>query len=188
MCSGPGGKSAVIQAGISDGTGELDCLEPAEHRAELVRKALNSKLPGKVIVGYGQEAKPNTYDAILLDAPCSGLGSVRRKPESRWRKKPEQLSGLTKTQSELLEAGIVALRPGGYLLYSTCSPLIIETNTQIKQALDKHQDLELVNVNEVLNSLNPTLEMSTGRKTAQLWTHLHGTDAMFMALLRKKLG
>jgi len=188
MCSGPGGKSAVIQAGIADGSGELDCLEPAAHRAELVRKALNSKLPGNVIVGYGQEAKPNTYDAILLDAPCSGLGSVRRKPESRWRKKPEQLSGLTKTQSELLEAGIVALRPGGYLLYSTCSPLIIETNTQIKQVLEKHHDLELVNVNEVLNSLNPALKMSTQRKTAQLWTHLHGTDAMFMALLRKKLG
>ncbi|MEY3561982.1 MAG: hypothetical protein RL068_1134 [Actinomycetota bacterium] len=186
MCSGPGGKSAVLQAGIADSKGQLDCLEPAEHRAELVRQALNPELPGNVIVGYGQEARASTYDAILLDAPCSGLGSVRRKPESRWRKQPDQLASLTKTQSELLEAGIKALKPGGYLLYSTCSPLIPETNTQIKIALDSHPEMELVNANEVLNRVSSALGLKTERKTAQLWTHLHATDAMFIAILRKK--
>jgi 16S rRNA (cytosine967-C5)-methyltransferase len=188
MCSGPGGKSAVLQAGISGGKGDLDCLEPAEHRAELVRKALNPKLPGRVIVDYGQAAKQDSYDAVLLDAPCSGLGSLRRKPESRWRKQPEQLGQLTKIQAELLDAGIAALKPGGYLLYSTCSPVVPETNTQIKAALQKHSDVELIDAAEVINKINPNLKLNSNRKTVQLWTHLHGTDAMFLAILRKKLG
>ena len=186
MCAGPGGKAAMLQAGISPSGGVLDCLEPIPNRADLVRQALNPKLQANVMVGYGQDAKAGFYDAVLLDAPCSGLGSVRRKPESRWRKTTEQLSGLTKTQSELLAAAAKALKSGGYLLYSTCSPLVIETNTQIKQLLDTHPDLELVNANEVLNRISPTLGMSTTRKTAQLWTHLHATDAMFIAILRKK--
>lgn len=188
MCAGPGGKSALIQAGIADGTGVLDCLEPSEHRADLVRKALNPTLPGNVSVAYGQDAEANSYDAVLLDAPCSGLGSLRRKPESRWRKQPSQLAGLGKTQEELLDAGIRALKPGGYLAYSTCTPVIQETNTQIAAALDRHPEVELINSNEILNRINPNLKMSTARKASQLWTHLHGTDAMFLAILRKKLG
>jgi 16S rRNA (cytosine967-C5)-methyltransferase len=186
MCSGPGGKAAMLQAGLSPYGGILECLEPIPARAELVRQALNPNLPGKVTVGYGQDAKPATYDAVLLDAPCSGLGSVRRKPESRWRKTTEQLSGLTKIQAELIDAAVAALKPGGYLLYSTCSPIVIETNTQIKQALEKHPELELINANQVLNQISPQLAMPTNRKTAQLWTHLHATDAMFIAILRKK--
>lgn len=186
MCSGPGGKAAMLQAGLAKDGGQLDCLEPIPNRADLVRGALNPNLPGKVKVGFGQDAKKNSYDAVLLDAPCSGLGSVRRKPESRWRKTTEQLSGLTKLQNELLDAAANALKSGGYLLYSTCSPLVIETNTQIKQALEQHPELELVNANEVLNKISPQLKMVTNRKTAQLWTHLHATDAMFIAILRKK--
>lgn len=186
MCSGPGGKAAMLQAGIASDGGVLDCLEPIPNRADLVRSALNPNLPGTVKVGYGQDAKKNTYDAVLLDAPCTGLGSVRRKPESRWRKTTEQLTGLTKLQGELLDAAADALKPGGYLLYSTCSPLVLETNTQIKQVLDNHPELELVNANEVLNQISPQLQMGTDRKTAQLWTHLHATDAMFIAILRKK--
>ncbi len=186
MCSGPGGKAAMLQAGIASDGGVLDCLEPIPNRADLVRSALNPNLPGTVKVGYGQDAKKNTYDAVLLDAPCTGLGSVRRKPESRWRKTTEQLTGLTKLQGELLDAAAEALKPGGYLLYSTCSPLVLETNTQIKQALDNHPELELVNANEVLNEISPQLQMGTDRKTAQLWTHLHATDAMFIAIIRKK--
>ena len=185
MCSGPGGKSAVLQAGIRESGGTLDCMEPNPQRAELVRSALDPTGPGKIIVDYGQNAKQNHYDAVLLDAPCSGLGSVRRKPESRWRKKPEQLSALTKLQSELLDAAINSLKPGGVLIYSTCSPLVVETNAQIKGALDRHKNLILENANQVISKLAPELSLNTERKTTQLWTHLHGTDAMFISLLRK---
>jgi len=186
MCSGPGGKSAVIQAGIREHGGTLDCFEPNPQRAELVRSALDPSGPGDVIVAFGQEAKANTYDAILLDAPCSGLGSVRRKPESRWRKKPEQLSELINLQADLLDAAAKALRPGGYLLYSTCSPLIPETNAQIKAVLERHPELKLEDANEVLHTLSPNLQLNRNRKTAQLWTHLHSTDAMFLSLLSKQ--
>ena len=186
MCSGPGGKSAVLQAGIAEFGGELDCLEPNPQRAELVRSALNPKGPGKVIVAPGQSAKADSYDAILLDAPCSGLGSVRRKPESRWRKRPEQLAGLVKLQAELLDAAAKALRPNGVLVYSTCSPLVPETNAQIKAVLDLHPELKLENANTVLEKISPQLKLNPNRKTAQLWTHLHGTDAMFIAILRKQ--
>ena len=185
MCSGPGGKAAVLEAGISSSGGSLDCLEPIPRRAELVRQALGPNSKAKVIVGYGQSAKPNHYDAVLLDAPCSGLGSVRRKPESRWRKKPEQLSELTKLQQELLDSAIKAVKPGGVVLYSTCSPLIPETNSQIKLALEKHPEVSLENANSVLNNLSANLKLGEKRRTAQLWTQTHGTDAMFIAILRK---
>lgn len=185
MCSGPGGKSALLQAGIAPYGGKLECFEPSKHRARLVREALDPSKTGKVTIAYGQDAKANSYDAILLDAPCSGLGSVRRKPESRWRKQPQMLGDLTNLQKDLLESAVQALKPGGVLLYSTCSPLVTETNTQIRIALDAHKELSLLNANEILNKLSPELKMGTTRKTAQLWTHLHGTDAMFMAVLRK---
>jgi 16S rRNA (cytosine967-C5)-methyltransferase len=185
MCSGPGGKAALIDADISLFNGKLDCFEPIPRRAEMVRQALGPESKAKVFVDYGQNAKANHYDAVLLDAPCSGLGSVRRKPESRWRKKPEQLPELIKLQQELLDAAINATKPGGVLLYSTCSPLVPETNSQIKLALEKHPEVSLENANELLNKLNPNLKLGEKRRTAQLWTHSHGTDAMFIAILRK---
>ncbi len=185
MCSGPGGKSAILQAGIAAHGGVLDCMEPIPQRAEMVRRALTDDSVTNVIVDYGQNAKSAHYEAVLLDSPCSGLGSVRRKPESRWRKQPSQLPELTKLQGELLQAGINALKPGGYLLYSTCSPLIAETNTQVRIALDQNPGLELVDAKAVIRGLSPELSLNEARKTVQLWTHEHATDAMFMAILRK---
>ena len=186
MCSGPGGKSAILQGRIRAAGGELDCMEPQEHRAELVRQALGANPIGRVIVAPGQQAEQNSYDTILLDAPCSGLGSVRRKPESRHRKKQSQLASLSSVQRELLEASHTALKSGGVLVYATCSPLIEETITPVQDALAKHPDLELVDLKPIMKAISPALQLSESRKTIQLWTHLHGTDAMFMAAMRKK--
>jgi 16S rRNA (cytosine967-C5)-methyltransferase len=186
MCSGPGGKSAILQGRIRASGGELDCMEPQEHRAELVRQALGTDPIGRVIVAPGQQADRDSYDTILLDAPCSGLGSVRRKPESRHRKKQSQLASLASVQRELLEASYSALKSGGVLVYATCSPLVEETITPVQDALAKHRDLELVDLKPVMKAISPNLRLNDARKTIQLWTHLHGTDAMFMAALRKK--
>ena len=186
MCSGPGGKSAILQGRIRAAGGELDCMEPQEHRAELVRQALGTDPIGTVVVAPGQQAEQNAYDTILLDAPCSGLGSVRRKPESRHRKKQSQLASLSSVQRELLEASYAALKSGGVLVYATCSPLIEETITPVQDALAKHPDLELVDLKPIMKAISPALHLNESRKTIQLWTHLHGTDAMFMAALRKK--
>jgi 16S rRNA (cytosine967-C5)-methyltransferase len=161
-------------------------MEPQEHRAELVRQALGTDPIGRVIVAPGQQADRDSYDTILLDAPCSGLGSVRRKPESRHRKKQSQLASLASVQRELLEASYSALKSGGVLVYATCSPLVEETITPVQDALAKHRDLELVDLKPVMKAISPNLRLNDARKTIQLWTHLHGTDAMFMAALRKK--
>jgi len=184
MCSGPGGKSAVLQAGLESGS--LTCMEPNAKRAELVRQALGPDSRSSILVAKGQEAEENRFDGVLLDAPCSGLGSLRRKPESRWRKQPDHLQGLLKTQEELIDAAVNSLRSGGVLLYSTCTPVISETNGQISAALDRHPGLELMALPVAIAAISPQLELNTARKSVQLWTHLHGTDAMFMAALRKK--
>lgn len=186
MCSGPGGKSAILQGRIRPKGGSLDCMEPQEHRAQLVRDALGDNSIANVIIAPGQDAKVGHYDTVLLDAPCSGLGSVRRKPESRHRKKQEQLASLTAVQRELLEAAFQALKPGGVVVYATCSPLVEETVTPVQDALAKHVDLELIDIKPMLSKLSPKLALNEKRKTVQLWTHIHGTDAMFMAALRKK--
>lgn len=186
MCSGPGGKSAILQGRIRPSRGGLDCMEPQEHRARLVRDALGVNSAANVIVAPGQDAKVGHYDTVLLDAPCSGLGSVRRKPESRHRKKQEQLASLTSVQRELLEAAYKALKPGGVVVYATCSPLVEETVTPVQDALAKHRDFELLDIKPVMTKLSPKLALNQKRKTVQLWTHVHGTDAMFMAALRKK--
>lgn len=184
MCSGPGGKSAVLLSGLAD-TGELVCYEPASHRAKMVRDAVGFDERVLIVEQVGQQVEPNSFDAVLLDAPCSGLGSLRRKPESRWRKSPSQLPQLQKTQQELLDAGLKALRPGGVLMYSTCSPVISETNSQVVDALSRHADVELVDLKPALKAISPRLELNEKRKTVQLWTDQHHTDAMFMAAFRR---
>jgi 16S rRNA (cytosine967-C5)-methyltransferase len=185
MCSGPGGKAAILQAEISDAS-NLDCYEPAAHRAELVRKALGEGTKANVVVSQGQAIPKQSYDGVLLDAPCSGLGSLRRKPESRWRKTKKQLADLRKIQRELLEAGVDGLKSGGILVYSTCSPVVSETNDQVAWLLEKRKDIELVDISAELTALSPGIELNQNRKSVQLWTHVHASDAMFIAALRKK--
>lgn len=185
MCSGPGGKAAILQAEISDAS-KLDCYEPTAHRAELVREALGEGTKANVVVSQGQAIPKQSYDGVLLDAPCSGLGSLRRKPESRWRKTKKQLADLRKIQRELLEAGVDGLRSGGILVYSTCSPVVSETNDQVAWLLEKRKDIELVDISEEVTALSPGIELNQNRKSVQLWTHVHASDAMFIAALRKK--
>ena len=185
MCSGPGGKAAILQAEISDAS-NLDCYEPAAHRAELVREALGEGTKANVVVSQGQAIPKQSYDGVLLDAPCSGLGSLRRKPESRWRKTKKQLADLRKIQRELLEAGVDGLRSGGILVYSTCSPVVSETNDQVAWLLEKRKDIELVDISAELTALSPGIELNQNRKSVQLWTNVHASDAMFIAALRKK--
>jgi 16S rRNA (cytosine967-C5)-methyltransferase len=184
MCSGPGGKSAVLLSGLAQ-EGRLVCFEPSSHRAKLVQEAVGFDRRVEVIEAFGQLAPKDTFDAVLIDAPCSGLGSLRRKPESRWRKAPVQLQQLQKTQAELLDAGLTGLRTGGVLLYATCSPVISETNTQVVDALAGHPEVELLDLKPIIKSISPNLSLNEKRRTIQLWTDLHQTDAMFMAAFKR---
>ncbi|GAA3184384.1 hypothetical protein GCM10020255_080150 [Rhodococcus baikonurensis] len=122
------------------------------------------------------------YDRILVDAPCTGLGALRRRPEARWRRQPSDVAPLVKLQRELLAAAIELVRPGGVVLYSTCSPHLSETLAVVADAVRRHGVVELDT-----KELVPGVPDVGDGSSVQLWPHRHGTDAMFMAALRKPL-
>ena len=192
LCAGPGGKAALLAAEALQQGATLTCNELLPHRAKLVKQALSSvdtKINVTVEDGRNYSEKHvEEFDRILLDAPCTGLGALRRRPESRWRKRQTDVAELTKLQEELLQSAWNCLKPGGVLAYVTCSPHLAETNAIIDWAKRKLDDLQLLDTNEVMHSINPQLHLNASRKTTQLWPHLHSTDAMFVALLAKSVG
>ena len=180
LCAGPGGKAALVGALAGIEGWRLDAVEPAEHRAELIRKTTR-ELPVDVHVADGRESglAPG-YDRVLVDAPCTGLGALRRRPEARWRRTASDVADLVRLQRELLEAAIGLVRPGGVVLYSTCSPHLSETVGVVADAVRRFGVTQL-DTRELLPGVP---DLGDG-PSVQLWPHRHGTDAMFMAALRK---
>lgn len=194
MCAGPGGKAALLAAEAQLGGAHLLASELQPHRSQLVKEALTQSGLGDVEVvttdarEWGK-ATPDRFDRILLDAPCSGLGALRRRPEARWRKQPKDIGELSRLQEELLASAWGALKPGGILAYVTCSPHIGETTSVIEWAARKFGPAFLqLDTAEILSGLNPALELNRGRKSVQLWSQVHGTDDMFIALITKSVG
>lgn len=188
LCAGPGGKAALLAAEALAGGATLVANEVVPARAKLVRTALSAfREPPQVLVQDGREFGDRfagQFDRILLDAPCTGLGALRRRPEARWRKQPRDVPELTNLQTQLIDSAIRALRPGGILAYVTCSPHLAETRAIVARALE-HDGLTALDTGRVLDSfaLEP---LGLGESlSAQLWPHRHGTDAMFIALLEK---
>lgn len=211
LCAGPGGKAALLGAIAAEYGVTLTANEPAPHRAELVTKALAAVDPSawSVRTGDGRtiSSDPEFYtpeqpfDRILIDAPCTGLGALRRRPESRWRRKPSDLAELTVLQEDLLDAAVAVLAPEGLLAYVTCSPHAAETIAQVEDLLRRHPELQLLDAHEpmaavalppgqrLLEETRSTTSANSNpviAKTVQLWPHIYGTDAMFFALLQKK--
>ncbi|MCJ7859654.1 RsmB/NOP family class I SAM-dependent RNA methyltransferase [Corynebacterium kalidii] len=189
LCAGPGGKTAFLASWAMGDGARVDAVEPAEHRAELVRTATRG-LPVTVHVGDGRELsgiqgldvpagdRPG-YDRVLVDAPCTGLGALRRRPEARWRKDAADVAPLVSLQRDLLRSALAATAPGGVTVYSTCSPHPAET-TEVVRAVAE----ETGAVIEDATALFPELTGVDG-PFVQLWPHRHGTDAMFFAVLRR---
>ncbi len=189
LCSGPGGKAGVL-AGLAERAGaHLTATEVTPGRADLVRSSLRTFPDVDVVTrdgrGVGQD-EPEAFERVLVDAPCSGLGALRRRPEARWRRQPGDLASLGPLQRELLASAIDATAPGGVIAYATCSPHLAETRFVVGDVTKKRTDVEPVDA-------RPVLEQVTGGRiadlgagpTVQLWPHVHGTDGMFLALLRK---
>ncbi len=190
ICAGPGGKAALLAVLSSEKGIAFSANEVSEHRAKLVANALAPISKVKVSIQDGRDfgGLATKYSRILLDAPCTGLGALRRRPEARWRKSPSDIAGLSKLQRELFTASFAALSPGGVLAYVTCSPHLSETTALVSWAeANNSRTIELLPANSILNSVNPALRLDESFKTAQLWPHIHGTDAMFIALFRKKV-
>ncbi|MCV7193630.1 RsmB/NOP family class I SAM-dependent RNA methyltransferase [Mycolicibacterium brumae] len=191
LCAGPGGKTALLAALGTGADAVVTAVEPAGRRAEMVEQNTAGldvavlRVDGRdddairaAVDGLG--AGLGGFDRVLVDAPCTGLGALRRRPEARWRRQPKDLPELTKLQRELLASAIRLVRPGGVVLYSTCSPHLSETVGVVADAVRRYPV-------EVLDA-RPLFEPAEGLGEGpyvQLWPHRHGTDAMFAAVLRK---
>ncbi|GAB2674104.1 16S rRNA m5C967 methyltransferase [Gordonia jinhuaensis] len=180
LCAGPGGKAAMIGALADIDGARVDAVEIAPHRADLIRRAVDG-LPVTVHVADGRDPHlTEGYDRVLLDAPCTGLGSLRRRPEARWRRQPGDVAELVGLQRQLLDSALDLVRPGGVVVYSTCSPHRAET-VDIVDAVADRDDVEVLDARAYV----PADNLGDG-PYVQLWPHVHGTDAMFLAALRKR--
>ena len=183
LCAGPGGKAALISH-ICDVEGrDFVANEVSEARAKLVKNVIG-KFP--VWVGDGREISSHAkdFDAIIADVPCTGLGALRRRPEVRWRRTVQDLRALTELQRELADAAISVLSAGGIFGYATCSPHFAETFGQVKMILKDHPELEQIDVSPYIPS---NLQGAVRDKSMALWTSVHDTDSMFLALFKKSV-
>ncbi|QJU53598.1 transcription antitermination factor NusB [Herbiconiux sp. KACC 21604] len=191
LCAGPGGKTAVLAAEARLAGATVVANEPVPARAGLVRRAVAAvpeaptvwERDGTTIGDSEREA----FDRILVDAPCTGLGALRRRPEARWRKTPADVAELVALQQALLDSAVKALKPGGLLAYVTCSPHVAETRGQVQGLLRRWPDeLTQLDTQAVLRDVaGDTLTLGAPDPAAQLWPHRNTTDAMFIALFEK---
>ena len=175
MCAGPGGKAAYISAFIEQNSGDFIANEISEHRAALVNQVVKKHQ----VTNFDARNLPESlgsFDRILLDAPCTGIGALRRRPEVRWRRTVGDLKNLTALQAELLDAAAARLKPYGILAYVTCSSHQAETTFQTRSFLKRHPNFERVTVND---------NRSDTLGDLQLWTHRDHCDAMYLSMMRK---
>lgn len=192
LCAGPGGKTALLAAIARQHGVTLEANEVVPARAGLVRKALQS-VPGEITV-HEEDGRaftathPDIFDRILVDAPCTGLGALRRRPEARWRKTPADVAELVPLQEELLTGALDALAPGGIVAYVTCSPHLAETAGVVAEVLRTRTDVVELDARAVIEQVaDHPIDLGANESGhVQLWPHRHGTDAMFLALLQRE--
>jgi 16S rRNA (cytosine967-C5)-methyltransferase len=183
LCAGPGGKAALLSSLAKESGKKFTANEISAPRAKLVEQVIGG---ARLIVGDGREIAKlgEKYGAILADVPCTGLGALRRRPEVRWRRTVADLRELTQLQRELSDSAISVLEDGGFFGYATCSPHLAETSIAVSDTLRKHPELELIDLQPYLPS---DLKSAMRDRSLSLWTHRHETDAMFLAVFRKKI-
>ncbi|MEU5978063.1 transcription antitermination factor NusB [Streptomyces sp. NPDC047315] len=188
-CAGPGGKAALLAALAAERGAFLLAAEKQPHRAGLVARALaGNPGPYEVVVADGTRPawRPGSFDRVLVDVPCSGLGALRRRPEARWRRRPEDLEGFAPLQRGLLREALAAVRVGGVVGYATCSPHLAETRVVVDDVLRGRGGGAPVRAEWVdARPLMPGVPELGEGPDVQLWPHRHGTDAMYLALLRR---
>ena len=193
FCAGAGGKTLAIGAAMRN-TGRLYAMDTSGHRLDalkprLARSQLSNVHPAAIAHERDDRVKrlAGKIDRVLVDAPCSGLGTLRRNPDLKWRQKPEGIAEVAATQTAILESAARLLKSGGRLVYATCSVLPQE-NEDIANAFTlAHPDFVLLPVNEELNRLKvaDAESLCTG-SFLRLWPHRHGTDGFFAAVWIRK--
>ncbi|MGV9184311.1 transcription antitermination factor NusB [Arcanobacterium canis] len=189
MCAGPGGKTATLASYAVKRGARIHANEIHEHRLNLVADSVRhwSDIVD-LRLGDGTEIgveEPQAYDRILIDAPCTGIGALRRRPEARWRKEARDALDLAVLQGKLLDSGYAALREGGLMCYSTCSPYLKETRSVVESFLER-TDAQLVDAGPIA-SAQAKMTIDSADKMVQLWPDLHHSDAMFFVLITKPL-
>jgi 16S rRNA (cytosine967-C5)-methyltransferase len=188
LCAGPGGKAALLAGMASERGAALLAAELQPHRAALVARALAGGATAgwrtAVVVADGRSGPwpPGAFDRVLVDAPCTGLGALRRRPEARWRRRPSDIATLGPLQRALLTAAVDAVRPGGVVAYVTCSPHVAETEAVVRDVRSARDDVEVLDARPLLPEV---VDVGDG-PYVQLWPHRHGTDAMFISVLRRR--
>ncbi|GAA5015741.1 transcription antitermination factor NusB [Terrabacter aeriphilus] len=197
LCAGPGGKAGLLASLAIERRIPFVANEISEHRADLVWQTLaaarvvarEEDVSLKVRHGDGRdlgEVEPGGFSRVLVDAPCTGLGALRRRPEARWRRSAGDVAALAGLQRELLASAVDATASGGLVGYATCSPHLNETRFVVADLLKQRDDVEVVDARPwFVDAAGHELEGLGDGPYVQLWPHVHGTDAMFFALLRK---
>ncbi|MFZ6849989.1 RsmB/NOP family class I SAM-dependent RNA methyltransferase [Undibacterium sp. RuRC25W] len=188
FCAGAGGKTLALGA-IMRNTGRLYAFDISEKRLaklkpRLARSGLSNVHP--VVIAHEKDAKVKRLaaklDRVLVDAPCSGLGTLRRNPDVKWRQTPEGVAELNVKQASILASASRMVKPGGRLVYATCSILDEENEDIVKAFLAEHADFTLVPASKVLAEQKVDLEMGDYLK---LYPHVHQTDGFFAAILER---
>jgi 16S rRNA (cytosine967-C5)-methyltransferase len=191
LCAGPGGKARLLGGLAATRGARLVASDLHPHRARRVLEALSRAGDENygVVAADGRQVPwpPGTFDRVLADVPCSGLGSLRRRPEARWRKTPGDLKDLASLQRELLGSALDSVRPGGVVAYVTCSPHLAETRDVVTAVTQARDDVTILDAPAVLPEVPGLRRADSGpdSRFAQFWPHRHGTDAIFLALLRR---
>ncbi|MDR0346101.1 MAG: rRNA cytosine-C5-methyltransferase [Nocardiopsaceae bacterium] len=189
-CAGPGGKATLLAGLAARRRARLLAADLREHRAGLARSAAAGTGRAGVVTADAAVPpwRPGTFDRVLADVPCSGLGALRRRPEARWRKTPADVAALAGLQRRLLGAAVAAARPGGVIAYVTCTPHVAETREVVADVTAARGDVVLLDAPGVLAEVPGLRCPAPDGRYAQFWPHVHGTDAIFIALLRRAAG
>lgn len=190
FCAGAGGKTLALGAAMRS-TGRLYAFDVAERRLaklkpRLARSGLSNVHP--VLIDSEHDAKikrlAGKIDRVLVDVPCSGLGTLRRNPDLKWRQSAASLAELAPKQASILASAARLVKTGGRLVYATCSVLEAENEAIVAAFLDQHPEFALVPAGQVLAEQRIGLEMGD---YLQLWPHRHGTDGFFAAVLERRV-
>lgn len=186
-CAAPGGKTAAIAARVAPGGNVVAC-DPAPRAGQRIRVALeNAGVAGSVDFHSCavEDLKIGTFDAVLADAPCSGLGTLRQHPEIRWRRTPDDLTHLALRQRSILEAVASLVKPGGRLVYSTCTIARIENDDVVEAFLAAHPEFSRDSREELPPSVAGCCDENG---TLRTFPHRDGIDGFFAVRLRKSAG
>lgn len=194
-CAGSGGKTLALAAMLA-GRGSVLAVDPSERRLDALRQRARRAGASNVrCLDVAEDRWPDEVaafaraaDRILLDVPCSGTGSLRRRPETRWSLLPTDVDNLLAVQRDLLDRAASALKPGARVVYATCSLLREENEEQVRAALTRHAHLELVRLAEVVGGKLATPISDASGSFLQVRPDTHGCDGFFAAILRHRRG